>query len=133
LLAQGDRPDQVFSSVADPGCLSRIPDTNFFHPVSRIQGQKDYWIPDPDPHPRQRIKVPTFDAKNCFYALGYMIRDVYLGSGSQIRILIFYPSRIPGSKRHQIPGPNPDPQNCFFRHKKICKLQLLGHGGLSSG
>jgi hypothetical protein len=31
-------------SVADPGCLSRIPDPNFFHPGSRIQGQKG---PDP--------------------------------------------------------------------------------------
>ncbi len=25
------------SSVADPGCLSRIPDPNFFHPESRIR------------------------------------------------------------------------------------------------
>jgi hypothetical protein len=33
-----------------------------------------------------------------------MIRDVYLGSGSRIRILIFYPSRIPD------PG---DPQHCL--------------------
>jgi hypothetical protein len=40
------------NSVADPGCLSRIPDLNFFHPGSRV---KRFWIPDPDPH--QRIKV----------------------------------------------------------------------------
>ncbi len=33
-----------FSSVADPGCLSRIPDPNFFHPVSRIRTVS---IPDP--------------------------------------------------------------------------------------
>jgi hypothetical protein len=33
----------VAASVADPGCLSRVPDTGseFFHPASRIQGQKD--------------------------------------------------------------------------------------------
>ena len=43
------------------------------------------------------------------------IRDVYTGSrildptfvhpGSRIRMLTFYPSRIPGSKRHRIPDP----------------------------
>jgi len=26
----------AFPSVADPGCLSRIPDPTFFHPGSRI-------------------------------------------------------------------------------------------------
>jgi hypothetical protein len=31
-------------SVADPGCLSRIPDPTFFHPGSRIQIVS---IPDP--------------------------------------------------------------------------------------
>jgi hypothetical protein len=30
----------------DPGCLSRIPDPNFFHPGSWIQGQKDSRIPN---------------------------------------------------------------------------------------
>jgi hypothetical protein len=42
-----------------------------------------------------------------------MIQDVHPGSGSRIRILIFYPSRIFGSKRHRIPDPNP-------QHWKIC-------------
>jgi hypothetical protein len=32
------------SSIAVPGCLSRIPDLNFFHPASRIKK-----IPDPGP------------------------------------------------------------------------------------
>jgi hypothetical protein len=32
------------SSVADPGCLSRIPDPTFFHPGSRIRTVS---IPDP--------------------------------------------------------------------------------------
>jgi hypothetical protein len=39
-------------SVADLRCLSRIPDPNFFHPESRIQGQKDSRILDPDPYQR---------------------------------------------------------------------------------
>jgi len=36
-------------SVADPGCLSRIPDPDFY--PSRIQGSKSTQsrIPDPDP------------------------------------------------------------------------------------
>jgi hypothetical protein len=41
----------VMASVADPGCLSQIPDpgSEFFHPESRSQGKKKgtgSWIPD---------------------------------------------------------------------------------------
>jgi hypothetical protein len=32
---------QGINSVADPGFLSMIPDPNFFHPGSRIKGQKN--------------------------------------------------------------------------------------------
>ncbi len=44
----------IIYSVADPGCLSRIPDPTFFHPGSRIRTVS---IPDlrsriPDPHQR---------------------------------------------------------------------------------
>jgi hypothetical protein len=40
-------------SVADPGCLSRIPDPTFFHPGS--------WIPDPNClHPGSRIRIKEF-------------------------------------------------------------------------
>jgi hypothetical protein len=49
-------------NVADPGCLSRILDPNFFHPGSRIQGQKDSGS-------RIRILIKEFNyfnAKNCF-------------------------------------------------------------------
>jgi hypothetical protein len=51
-------------------CGSRmfIPDPNFFHPGSRILGQKDSGL-DPDPH-----------QKNCFHALGNMVRDLHPGS-----------------------------------------------------
>ncbi len=48
---------QLKSSVADLGCLSRIPDPNFFHPGSRVQGEKDSRIPDPYSH--QRISILT--------------------------------------------------------------------------
>ncbi len=47
--------DSVLTSVADPGCLSRIPDPTFFHPGSRIRTVS---IPDPEtriPDPHQRI------------------------------------------------------------------------------
>jgi hypothetical protein len=58
-------------SVADPGCLSRIPDPNFFHPGSEF-------FPS-----RTLIKeFKYFTPKICFYALGNMIRVVHPGSGS---------------------------------------------------
>jgi hypothetical protein len=75
----------------------RIPDPNFFHRGSRIQGQKDSRI-------RIRIRIKEFNYFNP--------KNVHPGSGPRIRILIFYPSRIPGSKRHRIP--DSDPQNWFF-------------------
>ncbi len=58
---------------------------------SRIHGQKGSGsrFSDPDPHQRS-----IFNPKNCFKALGNMILGVLSGSGSRIRILIFYPSRI---------------------------------------
>ncbi len=71
---------------------------------SRIQGQKDSGS-------RIRIRIKNlsiFNPKNTFSALGNMIRDVH--PGSRIRILIFYPSRIQGSKRHQ----SPDPPHCLL-------------------
>jgi hypothetical protein len=80
-----------FRSVADPGCLSRIrlfsiPDPNFFHPVSRIRIKEFKYI----------------NPKNGFEALGNMIRVC----SSRIRILTFYPSRIPdpGVKKAPDPG-----------------------------
>jgi hypothetical protein len=51
-----------------------------------------------------------FNLKNCFYALRNMILVVHLGSGSRIRILIFYPSQIQGSNRLRIP--DSDAQHC---------------------
>jgi hypothetical protein len=65
--------DDVKYSVADPGCLSRIPVSNFFHPGSEFF------------HPGSWIRIKEFkyfNPKNGFYALGNMIRVVHPGSGS---------------------------------------------------
>ncbi len=46
----------LFFSVANPGCLSRIPDPTFFHPGSQIRAVS---IPDPNClHPGSRIPDP---------------------------------------------------------------------------
>ncbi len=84
----------IFPSDADLGCLSRIPETNFFHSGSRIR----------------IIKCKYFDPLNSFLSS----RKYDPGCSSRIRIRIFYPScsRIQGSKKHQIPVP--DPQHLFF-------------------
>jgi hypothetical protein len=126
------------SSVADPGCLSRI--LIFTHPGSRIQKQQQK---------REVKKISchtflcshkfhkivnyfsvevlkkknlgefsknyrTFYQKNCQKALKNMV----LGSGirdpgSEIRDpeKTYSGSRIQGSKRHRIP--DPDPQHCL--------------------
>jgi hypothetical protein len=42
-------------------------------------------------------------------------------AGSRIRILIFYPSRIQGSKRHRIS--DPDPQHCILQ-RSIMSLSI---------
>ncbi len=80
------------SSVADPGCLSRIPNPNFWHPES---ASKNFSI---------------LTQKN-------MIRVVH--SGFWCWFFTRPRSRIQGSKRHRIPGskmhriPDRDPQHCF--------------------
>jgi hypothetical protein len=65
-----------------------------------------FFIPDPGSSSKN-----LSNQKNGFSALGNVIRVVYTGSGSLIRVLTFYPYRIPfqGSKRHRLP--DPDPQN----------------------
>jgi hypothetical protein len=86
----GKRGHIMPTSVADPGCLSRI---------------RFLSIPDPGTefsHPRSRIRIKEFryfNPKNSFQTLRNMIRFVH--PGSRIRILTFYPSRTP----------DPDPQH----------------------
>jgi hypothetical protein len=76
----------LFRSVADPGCLSRIPDPNFFHPGSRI--------PDPNCfHPGYRIGIKEFKYVNpkkwCISSLKYDLGWFFLlpiqDSGSRIQ------------------------------------------------
>ncbi len=75
------------SSVADPGCLSRI----------RIFPSRIKKTPDPGSASNNLTKN--------------IVSKIWCSS--RIRILLFYPSRIPdqGSKRHRIP--DPDPQHCI--------------------
>ncbi len=70
------------------------------------------FIPDPNNFiSRIRIKIfKYFSPKKLFPSS----RKYDPGCSSRIQILIFYPSRILGSKRHRIP--DPDPQHCFFAH-----------------
>jgi hypothetical protein len=83
------------------------PGSHFFHPGSRIRLFPSR-IPDPNCfHPGSRIRIKEFkyfNPKKWFLSS----RKYDPGCSSRIRILTFYPSRIPGSKRHPIP----DPQHC---------------------
>ncbi len=80
------------NSVADPECLSHIPDPTFFQSGSEL-------FPS-----RIRIKeFKYFNPKKWFvssrkYDPGFL-------SGSRIRILTIYPSRVAGSIIHRIPDP----------------------------
>ncbi len=73
------------SSVADPGCLSRIR----FFPSRILVKEFKYFYPQ-----KMVLSSKKYDP----------------GCSSRIRMLTFYPSRIQGSKRHPIP----DPQHCLL-------------------
>ncbi len=73
-------------------CESRIgiysiPDPNFFHPGSRIHIKEFKYF-----NPQKMV---------------FKLSEIWLGLFIRIRILTFYPSRIPdpGIKRHRIPDP----------------------------
>jgi hypothetical protein len=73
--------------------------SEFFHPGSRVKK-----IPDPGSGSASASKnVSIFNPKNCFSALGNMIRDVHPGSGFLFFTLLG--PRLQGPKRHQIPNP----------------------------
>jgi hypothetical protein len=80
-------------SVADSGCLSRIRRT-FFHP-----GSKRF----PDPGSGSTSKNRIILTQNIVSKLS----EYDQGRSSRIRILISYPSRIQGPKRHRIPDLDP--------------------------
>ncbi len=102
--------------IPDPG-------SEFFPSPIPIKGQRDSQI---------RIKeFKYFNPKNCFLALGNMIRDVHPRSGSRIRILSFLPIPDPGiKKRHRIPDPDPQhwsrPGTCFLGVKTSGIIFLVG-------
>jgi hypothetical protein len=86
----------VDPSVADPGCLSRIrlfsiPDPNCLHPGSRIRIKEFKYFNPPKKPKKWFLSSRKYDT----------------GCSSRIRMLIFYPSRIQGPKRHRIPDPEP--------------------------
>ncbi len=95
--------ETLSNSVADQGCLYRIPDPNFFHPVS-ASASKEF---------------------------KYMIREVHPGSGSLF--FSFYPSRIPdpGVKKAPDPGsatqiPVPSNQERYlpYKQKLVTKIKI---------
>jgi hypothetical protein len=102
------------SSVADPGCLSRI--LISIHPGSRIQKQQQ----------KRGVKCirKNFNqfSKNYITVsqnMGHLSSQKY-GFGFWDPEKTYSQSRIQGSKRHQIPDPNP----LFFRAKlsHACKF-----------
>ncbi len=101
-------------SVADPGCLSRIPGPTFFHPESRIRIRI---LSIPDPGFRIRIKeFKYFNPKNCFLSS----RKYDPGCSSRIRIPEpdpdFLPIPDPRSRGQKGTGsriPDLDPQHCL--------------------
>jgi hypothetical protein len=95
-------------SVADPGCLSRIPDPTFFHPGSRIRT-----VSNPDPHQRISILTPK-KAKKWFLSS----KNYDPGCSSRIPDpdADFLPSRIPdpGVKKAPDPGSRIRIRNTVF-------------------
>ncbi len=121
------------SSVADPGCLSRIPDPDFY--PSRISDPGSR-IPDPgskNSNKRERWKkfvIILFFVVTNFEKFGFGIRDPRSGirkkpipdPGSEIRDpeKTYSGSRIQGSKRHRIP----DPQHCKIQLRSTSPFDL---------
>ena len=94
------RQDTVPSSVADPICLSRIPDPTFFHPGSEL-----FPFRIPDPHQTRKKQKKRFSAQE------NMVRVFH--PRSRIRMLTFSPSWIP-DKGVKNQGPDPGRKNLFF-------------------
>ncbi len=85
------------SSVADPGCLSRIPDPIFFHPGSRIRMKEFKYF-----NPEKWFQCSRKYDPGCSSRIPDQVPDF---------LPIPDPGfRIQGSKRHRIL--DPDPQHC---------------------
>ncbi len=100
----------LLCSVAEPGCLSRIPDPTFFHPGSRIRT-----VSIPDPHQRILSILTPKKAKKWFlsskkYDPGCSSRILDPGSGCWLSPIPDPGSR--GQKGTQSRIPDLDPQHC---------------------
>jgi hypothetical protein len=92
--------------VADPGCLSRIPDPTFFHPGSRVQ--------DPNClHPGSRILIKEVKYFNPKKSKKWFLSSKKYdpGCSSRIQMLTFSHPGSRGQKGTQSRIPDPDPQN----------------------
>jgi hypothetical protein len=87
------------SSVADPGCLSRIPDPNVSIPDPGFRVKK---IPDPRSASVSRI-LSIINPIKCFKAVGKIIWDVHPG--------FFFNSGYPIGINKKDRIPDPDPQH----------------------
>jgi hypothetical protein len=104
-------------SVADPGCLSRIPDPTFFqnclHPGSRILIKEFKYLT-----PKKPKKWFLLQPGSYFLELRNFLssKKYYPGCSSRIRMLTFYPSRIPdpGSATLAV-GVDPDPYSDWIQ------------------
>ncbi len=104
----------LLPNVADPRCLSRIPDPDFSIPNP---GPKRF----PDPGPGSASKnLSIFHPKIVSKALGNMIQDVH--PGSRIRILIFYLSLLTPTP------PAPRYLDCCSREPLRVALDTGGEG-----
>ncbi len=137
-----------FGSVADPGCLSRIPDPDFY--PSRIP---DLGIPDPKTVTKERGKKNLLSYFFCshkfhkieYYVIFEMVKKKF-GPISK-ELLKFLPKKFPifsqiygfgirypgsgknlfwipdpGVKKEPDPGsriPDPDPQHCFLEYLNL--------------
>ncbi len=72
----------LFTSAADPGCLSRISNPNFFRPGSEFFPARIRFFFHPGSLIRikKESKYRYFNPENCFHALENMIRVVHPGS-----------------------------------------------------
>jgi hypothetical protein len=127
------------TSVADPGCLSRIPDPDFY--PSRIPDPGSR-IPDPKTATKERgekkLDVNPFSVATKFNKIvnyfSFEVLNKKIWANFQRIIELFIKkivkklfkiwswdpgSRIQGSKRHRSRIPDPDPQHCH-KLKKNC-------------
>jgi hypothetical protein len=98
------------SSFADPGCLTQIPDLNFFHPKSQILDPNIFHpgslILDPNFfHPGSWILDPGSTSKN----LSILTKNKWFLSSQKYDLGFPSRIRIPDSEPDFSPIPDPDP------------------------